>query len=144
MLCCFIFLSWQDLFQNGKGHGGPKYADQCIGNIPGRNFNNCGAGDIARITKPATIYISPTAKGPQVVAQNLFSLPEGLSRNRKRKGPRQDSLHVMPSERKKKAPAVSIEFLTGPCLTERLVTSPNWEWFFKLVTFRRKGKNGRK
>lgn len=106
----------KDLFNDATGANEefqrddyPRYATQCGGTRVGQGYphHHCGAGDIARITKPATLYVRSSDKGPEVVAEDLFTVPEGLIRQRrKRKGSKQDTLHVMPSERKKKAPTV--------------------------------------
>jgi hypothetical protein len=88
--------------------GTVRTAIQCAGEKLGAGYNQpqCGAGDVARITAPATLLVRASEKGPEVVAEDLYTVPSGLLLPKVKKRKMKDSLHVMPHERKKKIPTV--------------------------------------
>lgn len=85
-------------------------ATQCAGERLGSGYNQpqCGAGDLSRISAPATLIVRASDKGPEVVAEDLYTVPPGLLPPKaKKQKMKADSVHVMPRDRKKKTPTVS-------------------------------------
>jgi hypothetical protein len=73
----------KDLFETNKtreedeeSQGVMRTAVQCA--VEGASQRQCGVGDISRITSPATIMVRASEKGPEIVAEDLYTIPSGL------------------------------------------------------------------
>jgi len=50
--------------------------------------------------------VRASEKGPQIVAEDLYTVPQGLIPKRRKPNFRNPDLHVFPHERKRKVPTV--------------------------------------
>jgi len=107
----------QDLFDSNKdvdsaNPGDLRTAIQCGGDGTGADYitSQCGAGDISRITQPATLIVRASENGPEVVAEDLYNVPSALLLPQVKK---RRSNEPVPRERKKKVPTVGVHVFTS-------------------------------